>query len=347
MQIDIKSKGKGLIPRSPDPRAIKYSSLFGEFLVDWNKGFDLRDFLRFKVENQGSSASCVPQSISKYAEVLDKFETGETPDLSARDMYSRIYQPGGGAYVHWGMSLWVNRGIPMEGLVPSYERNLPPSEQFMRIRSESPSVESNAFVRRIRAYAALSSNIDEYAHAIENSKGIVFGVAGTNDGWQTAFPRPPKEGEEVWYHLLMGIGFKKIDGKKHIIALNSWGEEWGDKGFCYVSEDYFSGIQIFGGQTATDIPNLPESIKMLDLVMLKGGRDQWIVSAGFRYRLPDIETKNWYRDKLKVILDEPRIVMQEEFDRLIDGGRIPSWLLDYKLSGFYSDLKDAMEPDVG
>ena len=341
--MDIKSKGKGLLFRSPDPRAIKYGALFREFLVDWNKGFDLRDFLRFKVEDQGTSASCVSQSISKYAEVFDKFETGEAPDLSARDMYSRIYEPGGGAYVHRGMSLWVNRGIPMEGLVPSYEGYRPPSEEFMRQRSESPSVESNAFVRRIGAYAALSNNIDEYAHAIENSKGIVFGVAGTNEGWQTVFPRPPKEGEEVWYHLLFGAGFKKIDGKKHIIALNSWGENWGDKGFCYVSEDYFSGSQIFGGQTATDIQNLPESIKMLDLVKLQNSQDQWIVSAGFRYRIPDIETKNWYRDGLKIILDEPRIVTQDEFDKFQDGGSIPSWLLDLKLKNLYNDMKDAYE----
>jgi hypothetical protein len=148
----------------------------------------------------------------------------------------------------------------------------------------------------------------------------------------------------MWFHLLFGAGFKKIDGKKYIIALNSCGEEWGDKGFCYVSEDYFSGSQIFGGQTATDIQNLPESINMLDLIKLANSQDQWIISAGFRYRLPDIETKNWYRDKLKIILDEPRIITEEEFSRLQDGGRIPSWLLDYKLSGFYGDLKDAMEP---
>jgi len=348
--MDISTKGKGLIVRSEDPRAIKYGSIFREFIVNWNKGFDLRDFMRLKVEDQGSSQTCVAQAIHKLAEVFDKFETGETPDLSARDMYSRIYESSGGAYAHRGMSLWVNRGIPTEGLVPSYETRegvqIAPSEEFMRIRSESLSVETNAFIRRIGAYAALSNNINEYAHAIENSKGIVFGVAGTNEGWQTAFPRPPEKGEEVWYHFLIGVGFKLINGKKYIIFLNSWSDKWGEGGFGYLPESYFGGW-VFNGMTAVDLPNLPDSVYMLDLIKLSDSRDQWIVSAGFRYRLPDIETKNWYRDKLKIILDEPRIVLQEEFDRLQDGGRIPSWLLDYKLSGFYNDLKDAIEPDSG
>ncbi len=344
--MDISKKGKGLIPRSEDPRAIKYGSIFRSFDVDWNKGFDLRDYMKFKVEDQGSSSSCVAQAVSKLAEVFDKLELGEMPDLSARDMYSRIHEPEGGAYAYRGMSLWVNRGIPMEGLVPSYINGLPPSEEFMRQRSESQAVESNAFVRRIKSYATLSNHIDEYAHAIEHSKGNVFGIAGTNEGWQMAFPRPPRDGEEIWYHFLIGIGFKLIDGKKYIIFLNSWSDRWGDGGFAYLPESYF-GDWVFNGLTAVDLPNLPDSIFMLDLIKLENSRDQWIVSGGFRYRLPDIETKNWYRDKLKIILDEPRICTKEEFDRLLDGGRIPSWLLDYKLSGFYSDLKDAMEPDQG
>jgi len=31
------------------------------------------------------------------------------------------------------------------------------------------------------------------------------------------------------------------DGKQYFIVRNSWGEAFGDKGYCYISYDFFTG----------------------------------------------------------------------------------------------------------
>jgi C1A family cysteine protease len=37
-------------------------------------------------------------------------------------------------------------------------------------------------------------------------------------------------------HAVMAVGYD--DEKKHFIIQNSWGTEWGDKGFFYMPYDY-------------------------------------------------------------------------------------------------------------
>ena len=104
--IDVSKKGKGALVRGEDPRDVPYSSLiFGAPVVNWDKGFDVEENLGIKVriDDQGSAQSCVAQAWSKYGEVVDYVETRQIPDLSARDIYSRIFvPPDGGAYGYKG-----------------------------------------------------------------------------------------------------------------------------------------------------------------------------------------------------------------------------------------------------
>jgi C1A family cysteine protease len=40
-------------------------------------------------------------------------------------------------------------------------------------------------------------------------------------------------------HALLAVGYS--DEKKHFIVRNSWGEEFGDKGYCYMPYEFFTG----------------------------------------------------------------------------------------------------------
>jgi hypothetical protein len=42
-----------------------------------------------------------------------------------------------------------------------------------------------------------------------------------------------------FYHWLYACGSEMIDGKKYIIVKNSWGGQCGDKGYQWLSEDFF------------------------------------------------------------------------------------------------------------
>ena len=65
-----------------------------------------------------------------------------------------------------------------------------------------------------------------------------FDEASKNKG---RVPMPRKSDnvrEEHGWHAMLCVGYSDID--KVFIVRNSWGLEWGDKGYCYIPYDYVS-----------------------------------------------------------------------------------------------------------
>jgi len=54
----------------------------------------------------------------------------------------------------------------------------------------------------------------------------------------------PKRGEQLLGgHAILAVGYKddtKIKGQGVVICRNSWGENWGDKGYFYLPYSYFA-----------------------------------------------------------------------------------------------------------
>lgn len=253
---NIETIGKGAIPREWDERNIIFSEIpAGAGFFDWKKGFDLSEQTPLKIENQNGSLSCVGQAWAKYAEVLEHLETKRFKDLSARFIYSRIYVPSGGAYIYKGAKVLAEIGTSSELTTPSYENGNPPSENFMRQIDERPETLSEAAIQRVKSHAYLNPSINEFALAIQNQNGLVTGFIGANEGWGSAFIRPPRQSEPTWGHAVYCVGAKLIEGKKYIKFINSWGKEWGENGYGYVGEDYFSSGYVFNAITLVDLPN--------------------------------------------------------------------------------------------
>lgn len=256
----------GLIPRDLHPAEPRYGDIFGVPYFDWDAGFDVAENLGLiiKVDDQGLSLSCVGQAFSKYAEILNFAETKKQVNISARDVYSRIFiPPTGGAYLRSGAALLARRGAAEEYLVPSG-----PEEVLMREVRDDSEVEANAKIYKAREYAAVAPNIDEIANAVKRQNGLVIGVIGSNEGWQSSVPRPPEKYERMWGHSFLILGAKRINGIKTIYGPNSWGEDWGQhKGFVYITEEYFHTGYVFHGYTVVDLPN-PETghIFLRDLI---------------------------------------------------------------------------------
>ena len=113
-------------------------------------------------------------------------------------------------------------------------------------------------------YFSLSPDIDSVAAGIKNYQGVVFGVVGSNPGWQGfANPRPPKPGETTWGHALYAMGYHLHDGLKCIIAKSSWCNSGVTQ--HHIKEDYFKSGYTFNPWTLIPKGNMAGQIKTVNI----------------------------------------------------------------------------------
>ena len=122
--------------------------------------------------------------------------------------------------------------------------------------------ESEAIKYRIGGYAKIDDlSFEGLKKAIYVNGILQAGFTGSNQGWQSAYIRPPKAGETLWGHAVALIGYNR----DYIIGQNSWGDSWGDKGLFYVPKDY---MPFEAWSILTDLPS----------EFLIGKEDGWVAS---------------------------------------------------------------------
>lgn len=342
----------GFVPRGPDPRDIPYRAAnnLGAITIDWNRRTNSR--LRYKAlqkqEDQGGSSSCVGQGWAKDQEMNDEKQTGQFADLSAEDVYAWIYMPpDGGAWGYKGGTSIRDRGVSLEHLAPSYNKGLPPDENFMRVRHEEPFTRQAAMSHRIKGYTVVEG-LDEMAHAILTNDKVIFGVIGSNQGWQSGDVRPPLPGEKVWGHFILGIDIGVKNGKRGLEFANWWSGQWGHNGFGFINEDYFANGYVYSGYVSQDISDdWLEQINMKRVIRLDGSSDQYIVEGGRKILIPDLDTRSYYRDILKIIPDsEPEVVSKAVFDSLMESEALSIGVMRAAKNA-YPVFRDAFESNLG
>lgn len=249
---NIDKMGKGGVKDVPDNRDYRSELVMGS--VTLPDEYSVRDKIS-RVENQGSSSSCVGQAFAYYAEVLNNVETGNFIELSPRDIYSLIHLESGGAYIREGAKKLTESGIVLEVDAKSYETGNNPTEAFMRDRSDiTDGEEEKGMLYWAKSYVKIQDNsFEAMKQAIYQNYGCVSGAIGNNKNWETAFVKP---GEKDWGHAFYCTGWKIIDGIEYIEFVNSWGDNWGDNGYGYISNDYFTAKDLmFSPWTIMDLPN--------------------------------------------------------------------------------------------
>ncbi len=240
--------GTGGFIDSYDSRDLKLKDIAGATLpFSWDKGFDVEEKLGFKIKikDQGASFSCGGQAWSYLAEVLEALSTNSYEPRSAKYIYAQTAVEGGGSYGRDNCEILQSQGSARESVLPSYpntEVNLTAA-----IDITNP-VRDDAKKSIFYPYAHAEGDIDSIAQAIRDHNGVVLGVDGENNGtWISAFPKPPKIIQ--WRHWVYAGKAKVIDGKKFIGIANSWGEDVGEKGWQWISEDYFTTGHVFDNWT--------------------------------------------------------------------------------------------------
>lgn len=260
---EIAQFGKGAYT-VPDPRDFS----FGAVPVppfDWSQ--PLEPVLDLKPNYQGSSLSCVGQTTEIMARIRYFKKYGTLKKYSPRYIYSQIYLPNGGAMLRDGVATLLDQGIQTEEHLPTSQ----PTESSYRSQTGLNRQEADidyGDADEDEAYAVVPSTIDAMAAAVRDHGVIMIGVYGRNSEWQTADPTCKLPAE--WGHAVPVVGARVRNGKKCLQFLNSWGTGWGENGYGYLNEDWFTTPnRVMDGYVITNNfivkPMLPEGHLVQDV----------------------------------------------------------------------------------
>ncbi|MDD5487225.1 MAG: C1 family peptidase, partial [Dehalococcoidales bacterium] len=184
-----------------------------------------------KVLNQGSCGTCVGQATAGIV------SAGHNKELSPLYIYARCKQEDGipnteGTYPRVALKIAHSEGACQETMLP-YSRLL----SCLAFPAISQDMKEAASGHKIKAYARLNS-FYEIKQALANGNMVLGGILVTSNfaSWngQGVFDVP--EGNILGAHAITVCGYD--DGMKALRCLNSWGEEWGDGGFFWLSYDF-------------------------------------------------------------------------------------------------------------
>lgn len=195
---------------------------------------DLRAFCS-PIENQGSLGSCTGQAIAGAIELLNKRNRKPT-DVSRLFIYyyERLLlgtvNYDSGAYIRDGIKATNHYGASLESYWP-YD--------IRKFRQEPISeAKTDALNRKVTRYERVN-DFNGCIDALSNGYPVIMGFRVYNSFMSKnvaktgIMPYPNTKREKLLGgHAVLLVGYNK--SKKVFIARNSWGTNWGDKGYFYM-----------------------------------------------------------------------------------------------------------------
>jgi len=164
------------------------------------------------INNQGNSPQCVGESC-RVIKVEKERREGNNVDFDPLWIYNKAKEIDGipkvnGTYFRIGLKVLKNTGAKALN-------------------------ESDYNKYRISAYTKVNPNFDDIKRAIYENGVVLAGFHLSNAGWSKANIRKPYANETIFGHAVPCVGFTK----DKIKFQNSWGDNWGDKGYGYFDKD--------------------------------------------------------------------------------------------------------------
>ena len=237
-----------------------------------------------RIKNQGQQGSCLSFSLTSIFEYIMQLNSAEEFDLSESFLYynARNLDEDGtvnedsGSRFKPSIDSLVKYGIALERIWP-YKEN---------IYNEKPSDEAYADGAKRKLVSAMNVNlkVDDIKSALVDNCPVAasftltqsFFEHGRVDGY---IPMPSEEeirsGLEQdsndslhGRHAMVIVGFS--DELQMFIVRNSWGEDWGDHGYCYIPYSYIEHKLLFNyACILTEIENMVTTHSNVEIVPLR------------------------------------------------------------------------------
>lgn len=253
MSIDYRTYGLGCLKDKYDPRDYIAEEPAGA--VSYPVGFQLEPM---PIKNQQTIESCVAHACATIKEIQEFYETGIKKQFSVGWLYgyrlANHYQ-GEGMYPKDALTMLVNYG---DVLYSDFPENFAYSKIKTLVNNRKADCLSKAKQYRVNSYAVVSTT-NVAKNAIYNLHTPLLLVIDVYDSFYDVDNSgivPSRSGSYAGSHAMAIVGWTKIGNTEYYVVQNSWGEDWGDNGYCYIQP---SNLMIDKIYMVTDKENVKTS----------------------------------------------------------------------------------------
>ena len=194
------------------------------------------------IKNQGQQGSCTAHAMTAIYEYILKSNKARHADLSEAFLYYNARQRAGAQD--------EDRGCSYEAALESLVEQGVCEEQFMpyspEVYTQIPNAEaySNALTHRVRKAVNVRRNMDDLRSALEDGYPVAISAAlyeSFGNGALGVISLPAEDERqraEHGFHSMVICGYS--DENRLFVVRNSWGEGFGDGGYCYMPYSYIT-----------------------------------------------------------------------------------------------------------
>ena len=253
-------KASGYVPMAAKAGAAQYQPSIAVKFGKPPAKVDLRPLMT-PIEDQGDTNSCVANAVAGAYQYWIKKTTKQEQDISRLFVYYNARWRDGSQDKDEGSVIQ----LAMEGLQKfgaCFEKEWP-FDPHLILKKPAAEAYKDGAAFRVQDMAQVPLKLEAWKQALAEGKPIVFGCAlfdsfdeCSERGGVVPMPSPEDVARAKHSgHSMCAVGYN--DGEKVFIVRNSWGTEWGDKGYCYMPYDYLMNPKFNDGDCWVFVPKVP------------------------------------------------------------------------------------------